>query len=523
MNHVLDHNPIRILVAEDNESHQHLLLLNIVDQQAGAEVRVVSKGADLLDCVRRDSYDCVVIDFNLPDFRADELVQQAAEHLTATPVVIVSSNTDQSIVIDSFRSGVVDFVPKEDAMVGDALWRSIEHAIMETRRLNKERREQDRRERYLARLAESDQLTGLFNRRYFERCIEEGRWDNDRRKTLSVVMLDIDHFKQVNDTHGHHAGDDTLCQTADFILSQIDGSDVIVRWGGEEFVIIRPSASLVDSMIWAERLRRLIEHRGIRLADQMISITVSTGVHECHVDELSRGAIDRADNAMYLAKSRGRNQVCTSLMADMWKHACATCENHELEPLEKFERFIKAASPMMGVIQKNHTTEHAEQVATMAREIAKVLKLPDDLQNQIHAAGLLHDIGKCMIPEAILAKRGRLTLMERAIVSKHAEFGAETAEVLGFDKQICRFIREHHTRYDAMESNNESEEHVAHIGSRVLCATDALVTMMTCRTYQSPKSLVEALRELRQEKDRQFDPDVVNAAHFIESLFSLAA
>ncbi len=515
--------PVRILVAEDNESHQHLLLLNIVDQKANAEVRVVSTGADLLKCVREDSYDCVVLDFNLPDFRADELVQSAAEHLTATPVVIVSANTDQSVVIDSFRSGVVDFVPKDEAMVGDALWRSIEHAIQENRRLTNERREQDRRERYLAKLAETDQLTGLYNRRYFERCIDEGRWDSDRRKTMSVVMLDIDHFKQINDTHGHHAGDDTLCQTADFILTQIDGSDIAIRWGGEEFVIIRPSASLVDSMIWAERLRRLIEHRGIHWKDQAINITVSTGIHECHADELNRGVIDRADDAMYLAKERGRNQVCTSLMADMCKLAREVGGDRSLEPRGRFERFIELASPLLGPTQRDHTTDHAEQVATMAREIARILKLPEDLQRQIHTAGLLHDIGKCMIPEAVLAKRGRLTLMERAIVSKHAEYGAEIAEELGFDSQVSCFIREHHTRYDAMESDADHAEHTAHIGSRVLCATDALVTMMTCRTYQSPKSLVEALRELRQEKNRQFDPDVVNAAHFIESLFSLAA
>lgn len=514
---------LRILVAEDNEDHQHLLLLSLIDQQANAEVRVVATGGELLKCLRQGTYDCIVADFNLPDFRANELVEHAAEHLAATPVVIVSSDRDQSVVIDSFRSGVVDFLPKEQAMVGDTLWRSVEHAILETRRSAEERREQDRRERHLAQLAETDQLTGLYNRRYFERCLEESRWSSDRRKTMSVLMLDIDHFKGVNDTHGHHAGDDVLRQTADFILTQVDGSDIAVRWGGEEFVVIRPSATLVESMVWAERLRRLIEHRGIRWKDELIRVTVSIGLHDCFADAMSGDTVARADDALYLAKARGRNRVCTSLMVDQCQKLAQACDDPDQTPEQRLERFIELAKPSLGPTQRQHVTDHADHVATMAREIARVLGLSGDTLEAVYTAGRLHDIGKTMVPETVLAKPAKLTLMERAIVAKHTEFGAAIAQQLGFDSQVARFVREHHMRYDASTGEDTAVDPAAHLGSRILCATDALVTMMTNRSYQPAMTLVEALGEMRREKSRQFDPDVVNAAHFIESLFSLAA
>ncbi len=513
----------RILMVEDDADHQHLLEQALNETGVSMNIRMVSTGTQLLECLRNDSYDCVVADFHLPDFRASELVEQAAEYLTATPVVIVSTCRDQAPVIDSFRSGVVDFVPKDKALEGDTLWRSIEHAICESQRRKAERREQDRRERHLAQLAESDQLTGLFNRRYFQRCIEEGVWANDRRKTASIIMLDIDHFKRVNDTYGHHAGDDVLCQTADFILTQVEGSDTVIRWGGEEFLIVRMSSPLVESIVWAERLRRLIEHRGVRSKGELINVTVSAGIYECHADGLGIEAVDVADSALYLAKDRGRNQVCSSLMVQMRDFVQQVSTDSSLAPSGRLERLIQRITPSLGTTQLEHLTDHAEQVATMACEIARVLHLPVEVQEQIHVAGLLHDIGKCMIPESVLAKPSRLTLVERAVVSRHAEFGAEIATMLGFDPLVVRMVREHHMRHDATVPQADGENGHAHIGSRVLCASDALVTMMTCRTYQTPKPLVNALRELRTERGRQFDPEVVDAAHFIESLFSLAA
>ncbi len=515
--------PLRILIAEDDKDHQHLLLLSLLAQRPQADVRVVSTGAQLLETVRTERFDCVVLDFNLPDFKANELVGAAADHLSATPVVIVSSCQGQDVVIDCFRCGVVDFVPKGRALEGDNLWRSVEHAISESRRLIAERREQDRRESHLARLAETDQLTGLYNRRYFERCVADERWRNDRRKTVSVVMMDIDHFKRINDTHGHHAGDAALQQVGSFLVSQVGGSDIVVRWGGEEFLVLRPSASLMDTLIWADRLRRLIEHRGVRHDDRNLGLTVSVGVHECHASELDPDTIDCADRALYLAKARGRNQVCTSLMADMNQAVDQACDAAADPPPARLERFLQIVTPRLGPTQREHITDHAEQVATMARQIARVLGLPESAQQQVHTAGRLHDIGKCMVPEPLLAKPGRLSLAERAIVSLHCQFGAEIAERLGFDEQVTRCIREHHHRYDTLDHERDGDPREASLGPRILCATDALVTMLTCRTYQSPKSLVDALSELRREKHRQFDPDVVNAAHFIESLFSLAA
>ncbi len=512
---------LRILIVEDNQDHQHLLLLALINQRPNADVRVVSSGSEFLSCIQRESFDCVVVDFNLPDFRANELVHEAAEHLKTTPVVIVSTSKEQSTVIDCFRSGVVDFVPKDQAMNSDALWRSAEHAIGDSKRRCEERREQDRRERHLANLAETDQLTGLNNRRYFERCLEEERWVNDRRKHMSIALIDIDHFKQINDTFGHNAGDETLRQIADFLLTQVSGSDIVIRWGGEEILVLRRSVSLAECMEWAERLRDRIAHRTVQWEDQAINISVSIGLHQVPVDELNLDAIDKVDRAMYLAKCWGRNRVCTWPMAEIDHRLNDLAKRKDLSPEQRFEQILSDILPRLGSTQREHLTSHAEQVSEMARQIARVLQLNSQTEQQVALAGRMHDIGKCMIPESLLAKPTRYSLMERAIVAQHAEYGANIAKRLGFDETIVRMIREHHQRFDG--TCNRADLSELHTGSRVLCVTDALVTMMTHRSYQPARSLIDALQELRREKGHQFDPDVVEAAHFIESLFRLAA
>jgi diguanylate cyclase (GGDEF)-like protein len=164
----------------------------------------------------------------------------------------------------------------------------------------------------LQQMSVRDPLTGLFNRRYMQETLErEIKRAQRDSKPIGLIMLDVDHFKSVNDTHGHDAGDLVLKTLASFLGHNLRGEDVACRYGGEEFVLIMPGLGLNDSEAKAERIRREIENTlRVQYLDKPLSITVSIGVatfpeHGRHTDQL----ISKVDAAMYEAKNRGRNRI----------------------------------------------------------------------------------------------------------------------------------------------------------------------------------------------------------------------
>ncbi len=151
------------------------------------------------------------------------------------------------------------------------------------------------------------------------------------------------------------------------------------------------------------------------------------------------------------------------------------------------------------------TSRHTAQVSDVARRLADVLELSDDDIARIRVAGLLHDIGKCVIPEQLLAKPSSLSLREWMIMGQHAAIGADMARHLGADEETAQCVLHHHARFDA-------ERIGAPIGGRILAVADALVTMSSPRVYGRTRPAYESLAELSRESGRQFDPIVVAAA-----------
>lgn len=157
----------------------------------------------------------------------------------------------------------------------------------------------------------TDPLTGLFNRRHFESCLDREFSRSKRYKNdLSFAIIDIDFFKQVNDTYGHSCGDYILKEAAYLISNNFRLSDMVFRYGGEEFVVILTETSLKNSLIPLERLRKALENSDFRFNDNKIKISVSIGASSLN-DETSTPwqMFDNADKALYEAKENGRNQI----------------------------------------------------------------------------------------------------------------------------------------------------------------------------------------------------------------------
>jgi diguanylate cyclase (GGDEF)-like protein len=175
----------------------------------------------------------------------------------------------------------------------------------------------------LERLAVTDALTGLFNRRaFFERLGAELRRSARYERPLTLLMLDLDHFKRVNDTHGHPAGDRVLTQSAAAVASSLRASDIVARYGGEELVVLLPETTCAEAEVVAEKLRGAIADQLFAIADgEALHITVSVGVAALErpgpLDQLTPAEAERelvrlADDALYAAKRGGRNRVATA-------------------------------------------------------------------------------------------------------------------------------------------------------------------------------------------------------------------
>ncbi len=170
-------------------------------------------------------------------------------------------------------------------------------------------------ERKLRLLAMTDGLTGLNNRRHFMSLLEQELRKSKRyKRTLSILLTDIDHFKQFNDSYGHQLGDDVLRQVSQSSIQSLRESDINGRYGGEEFIFILPETDLQQAAIVAEKLRKNIEQLEIPWKKSMLSVSVSIGVSQFQPDkeDTMEQLIGRADRALYHAKDSGRNQVCAS-------------------------------------------------------------------------------------------------------------------------------------------------------------------------------------------------------------------
>lgn len=162
----------------------------------------------------------------------------------------------------------------------------------------------------LQSMATTDVLTGLLNRRYFDRrIIEEIARANRHKSNLSLALFDIDHFKQINDTYGHTVGDKILKELGEIILINTRESDIAARYGGEEFALILPETTQIEASELLERLRQLVENHTFFKDDIPIAVTISVGIAQCHPDYSTEDFIEQSDSALYRAKGTGRNRV----------------------------------------------------------------------------------------------------------------------------------------------------------------------------------------------------------------------
>jgi diguanylate cyclase (GGDEF)-like protein len=350
------------------------------------------------------------------------------------------------------------------------------------------------------RVSNTDLLTGLANRRSFQRALDEAII-HATSSPFGLLVLDVDHFKRTNDTHGHQAGDDVLVGVVERMRSALPASAFVGRWGGEEFTVLVPGVRTYDALLAvAESIRVAV--RGERLATRRgaLAITISCG------GVLSRGGCDSeelvhaADAAMYRAKQSGRDR--TQLAGDNGLDA----PGDEPELLLIARSFAHTASIREGVPEL-----HCAQVADLAGRIALRLDLSAATVLRCRLAGWLHDVGKIAIPDRVLGKPGPLSAAEWRVMVTHAAFGADLVARTPGIAESASAVRHHHERWDGEGYPDRLSGHDIPVEARVVAAADTWNAMTHDRVYRRALDFEAACAELLGISGSQLDPSVAQA------------
>ena len=308
--------PLKILVVDD-DSFVRSILTGIL-QSVRHLVSTAASGQDALELLTPPSgFDLVISDMDMPGMSGLELLRQVRMIDKTLPIIILTGNQEIKVAVEAMRKGANDYILKDE---------NIEHTVaisvdnvMEMHRLKMEnlRLMEDlaRKNGELERLSLLDDLTGVPNRRYFDRIIKQ-EWSRAVREQspIAVVMIDIDYFKVYNDTYGHQQGDTCLQQVAAALSASLKRpSDFIARYGGEEFIAVLPDTGLEAAQFLSEAMRENIVRLGIEHRASMIcpQVTASLGVASAIPGRESAHAalIKQADEALYAAKQGGRNRT----------------------------------------------------------------------------------------------------------------------------------------------------------------------------------------------------------------------
>jgi two-component system cell cycle response regulator len=297
---------IKILICDDDPADRKLVrtyLQRITDR----EIVLLEAGhtEEIQNALDKGRIDLVLMDNQMPGKSGMEWLAEIAKKQLA-PVVMLTGSGTEEIAAQAFQEGAVGYLPK-GTLSREKLKNIIDAALDKWTRLQQAMADKEK----LERLATFDSLTGLYNRRaVLGRLGELINLANRYKEDFSLSMLDIDHFKTVNDLYGHLTGDEVLARIATLIRRNVRDTDIVGRYGGEEFIIVLPKTNLSSSWVVAERLRSIIEKAEMKdSARNVFTITVSQGLAGWERDEDATSLISRADEALYKAKGKGRNRV----------------------------------------------------------------------------------------------------------------------------------------------------------------------------------------------------------------------
>jgi len=336
-------------------------------------------------------------------------------------------------------------------------------------------------------LSYHDQLTGLYNRRFFEDELQ--RLDVARNLPLCIMMADVNGLKLINDSFGHLMGDQLLKRVAIVLKEACRQDGFVARMGGDEFVILVPNSNALQTELLVERIHKMSANEKVGSMD--LSISLGWEVKYTEHEEI-REVLKRAENKMY--------------------------KNKLFEGPSIRGNTINAIIKTLN--EKNKREElHSHRVSYLCKKLAIALNFSDQEIQEIESVGLLHDIGKIAIDEAILNKSGKLTEDEYEEIKRHPEIGYRILSTVNDMAEMAEVVLDHHERWDGKGYPRGLKGDLIPLQSRMICIADSYDAITSDRSYRSKRSDQEAFDELRKNAGTQFDPNLVEP--FIKLITSI--
>lgn len=333
-------------------------------------------------------------------------------------------------------------------------------------------------------LSYNDQLTGLYNRRFFEEEIE--RLNNKENLPLTIVMADVNGLKLINDSFGHAAGDELLKKVSAVMLNACADKGIISRVGGDEFVILLPKTNELEAGKILKRISKLASKEKV----ESINLSISFGFDTKHYDDENVfEVLKKAENFMYKKKL-----------------------------FESPSMRGKTIGAIINTLHEKNKREeqHSHRVSEYCNLLGKAMNLPDGEIQELKTVGLLHDIGKVAIDENILNKPGKLTDEEWKEIKRHPEIGYRILSSVNDMAEMSEYVLAHHERWDGKGYPKGLKGEQIPLKSRIIAIADAFDAMISERSYRSALSKEIAVEELIKNAGIQFDPELVKI--FIEKI-----
>ncbi len=370
----------------------------------------------------------------------------------------------------------------------------------------------------------TDGMTGLYNRRYFEEYIKKEAIRAMRQKQkFTVIGLDLDHLKQINDTYGHNYGDIAIKAIAEVLKSNARSIDIAARMGGEEFNLILPAVDIEGGCIAAERIRKAIE--SVEL-DKIGHITASLGVatYPDQSDDIQE-LLELTDQAMYESKRNGRNRVTIAKPSyeTSWQEIAVNTfvdilSKHRI-PMDAVtsrllteklmdmnnDRLYQVADSLVQSYNPQHQIGGMKQKVELATMLAKRFDLPKEAIDRLKIAVLLYDIGNTMLPKELLNKREPLNDDDRSSIKQHPIIAArEILKPISNIVDIIPIIEKHHENWNGTGYPNKIAGDEIPIESQIILIIDSYFALMEKRPYREALSSDDAIKIIQADVDKKW-------------------
>lgn len=377
--------------------------------------------------------------------------------------------------------------------------------------------------------AVTDSLTGLYNRRYFEEYLKKEVTRALRQKQpFSIIGLDLDHLKQINDKYGHAYGDLAIKTVAEVLKKNARSIDTAARMGGEEFNVILPGVDSKGAMIAAERIRKALESEKL---DTINHVTASVGVatfleHSDNIEDI----MELTDQAMYQSKRHGRNRVTLAkpIAETSWQEVAVNTfldilSKHNI-PIEKdkakeFKNRLKnteadALYTVADMLTQTYNPLHHSGVmkakVLLAVSLAKRFDLPKEDIDNLRIAMLLYDIGNLMLPQELLQKSTPLTDEERSHIQEHPIIAArEILKPISDIQDIIPIIEHHHENWDGSGYPEKLAKEKIPMTSQIILIVDAYYALIEPRTYRAELTPSQAVEVIKQDSGKKWNSALV--------------